>query len=64
MSLVINKYKILNLCLAFDPDYTGPAIDVPESFTEGATFEGIKRDREQLKNTNKCGSIQPRVLQG
>ena len=40
MSLVINKYKILNPCVAYDPNAEIPmGKDVPKSFPEGTTFE-------------------------
>ncbi|MFQ3208760.1 MAG: hypothetical protein ACI9HU_000239 [Colwellia sp.] len=60
MSLVINKYKILNPSLAYDPDYTGPTIDVPKSFAEGTTFEvvGIDMSGFVLRETESNLKIQ------
>jgi hypothetical protein len=39
MALVINKYKIFNPCVAFDPEANNKGVIIPMSIPEGSTFE-------------------------
>lgn len=56
MSLVINKYKIFNPLLAYDPDQK-PNLEIPSTIEEGTTFEitGIDNTGFVLRDTRKEG---------